>query len=989
LSYPISKQSVDVAAGPTLDPLTRREVLLSALVSLLLAAIVLWEPIIHLSTHTFGPWDWLPHSSSLLRTTPDSPCVNTLVTDPVREMLPWTVFGARELAAGRLPLWNPHNATGAPLFANYQSAFLSPFQLPFFVLPLKFAELASALAKLFVAGWLTYLFLRTLALSRIASSLGAAVFAFAGGQMLVSLLPHSGVTAVLPGALLAAEKMLAALESELRGGPRVAGRVWWPVLALSLGVAALAGHPEMLFADVVVVGAWCAARLAACAVRHRDASGSLARCTRTGVALAAAGLVGLALATPQVIAFLEYFAHSDVARQRTLHAALGIDRANWPLQVFPDLAGSPVGDASISGNLPAPNYEVCNLFYVGALPLFLALSAVALGVLRTRMALFAALACVATVRIGSFNLLDPLVSTGLFPLLQPYVVWQISIAVLAAWAVDRLVGASRATQLAWLLAAAAFIVAFRWFASRYIDGQAAEAEIEPAVWSSRVAVHITSFSAWFALGAAALGVTAMVRDARARSAAALVALAAHVAATGLALAPYVPTVEDRFVLPSTPALEEFRRLTDSERVLFLGRDAPNAEANCALGISLLTSYDGVGLADVQRLASQCFGALSSESVTLRASRRALDLFGVRFVSTPYDWVAIDTEMGSHSTAPGRVTPYLGLAERAAPNRSTTQLEIGAAGVSQVFVPERDGLSALVLHVVSTPASDANRIELALHAAPEGPELARLDVGVNELRVIAASRRECVLRFDPIEHSAGQAFVLDIRCPASTGARPVLRRLPSAVIGGEDETDPRSVDRPGRGWSLSAGDQPAAGRVVIDLAYGRDFAPRASFGAQRLHEVVGSLGSAWIVGDAAFASDHEDAWTHVIDPSFDPRRSVVLEGGPRITASDGVSPKSTLTALERTPTALRFHAACAAPSYLVLAQPNYPGWRARVDGRDVPLRAANYCFCAVELPAGESEIDVDYEPRWLWPSLAVACADLLLLIAVLVRELRRV
>jgi uncharacterized membrane protein YfhO len=73
---------------------------------------------------------------------------------------------------------------------------------------------------------------------------------------------------------------------------------------------------------------------------------------------------------------------------------------------------------------------------------------------------------------------------------------------------------------------------------------------------------------------------------------------------------------------------------------------------------------------------------------------------------------------------------------------------------------------------------------------------------------------------------------------------------------------------------------------------------------------------------------------------------------------------------------------------VLAQPNYPGWRARVNGRDAPLLAANYCFCAVRLPAGEPEIDVAYEPRWLWPSLAVACADLVLLIAVLVRELRR-
>jgi hypothetical protein len=152
-----------------------------------------------------------------------------------------------------------------------------------------------------------------------------------------------------------------------------------------------------------------------------------------------------------------------------------------------------------------------------------------------------------------------------------------------------------------------------------------------------------------------------------------------------------------------------------------------------------------------------------------------------------------------------------LAERAAPNRSTTQIEIGAAGVAQAVRARTRRALALVLHTVSTPASDANRVELRLHAAPEGPDLARLDINVNELRVIAASRRECVLRFDPIEHSAGRSFVLEVRCPAPTDARPVLRRLPNAVIGGEDDTDARSVDRP-----AAAGDsRPVKSRRLVE------------------------------------------------------------------------------------------------------------------------------------------------------------------------------
>ncbi len=59
---------------------------------------------------------------------------------------------------------------------------------------------------------------------------------------------------------------------------------------------------------------------------------------------------------------------------------------------------------------------------------------------------------------------------------------------------------------------------------------------------------------------------------------------------------------------------------------------------------------------------------------------------------------------------------------------------------------------------------------------------------------------------------------------------------------------------------------------------------------------------------------------------------------------------------------------AAPGWLFVAETWYPGWRAWVDGRSVPLLRAEYLFRAVPLPAGAHEVTLRYAPWW-WPGVA--------------------
>jgi len=48
-------------------------------------------------------------------------------------------------------------------------------------------------------------------------------------------------------------------------------------------------------------------------------------------------------------------------------------------------------------------------------------------------------------------------------------------------------------------------------------------------------------------------------------------------------------------------------------------------------------------------------------------------------------------------------------------------------------------------------------------------------------------------------------------------------------------------------------------------------------------------------------------------------------------------------------------------YLVLSDTWVPGWKATLDGRDVPVIRADFAFRAVKVPPGEHEVRMDYRP----------------------------
>jgi Bacterial membrane protein YfhO len=157
--------------------------------------------------------------------------------------------------------------------------------------------------------------------------------------------------------------------------------------------------------------------------------------------------------------------------------------------------------------------------------------------------------------------------------------------------------------------------------------------------------------------------------------------------------------------------------------------------------------------------------------------------------------------------------------------------------------------------------------------------------------------------------------------------------------------------------------PFAGRAGSAYVYRVESAARVRFVAAARH-----------MGDA-------DAAKRLLDPAFDPSREVLVQDGPASLhpAIDAAAPAPqgglpARTEIVREDAAvLDIEADAPADGFLLLADTFYPGWRAEVDGRSVPVYRANLSVRTIELPKGTHKIRFTYEAPGLARGLQISIA----------------
>jgi hypothetical protein len=138
----------------------------------------------------------------------------------------------------------------------------------------------------------------------------------------------------------------------------------------------------------------------------------------------------------------------------------------------------------------------------------------------------------------------------------------------------------------------------------------------------------------------------------------------------------------------------------------------------------------------------------------------------------------------------------------------------------------------------------------------------------------------------------------------------------------------------------------------------------------------------LIYDTALVPDGEAAFSAIHALGFDPASMVVIEELPdTLPAVTGGPPpgERNLYYLGYAPEAYTIVAVTPGPAWVVFSEVFYPGWRAAVNGDEVPIWRANFAFRAVYLDApGTHIIDMRFEPLSCRIGVLITVATALLL-----------
>jgi hypothetical protein len=490
---------------------------------------------------------------------------NLVLSDASCHIDPWCDDAARRLARGELPLWNPHQFAGAPLFANAECALAFPPNLLRLALPPGAAALPIAFVLVLAAGLFTSLLARRVGLGFWPAALAGIAFSLAPWLHVNLLLPLSSVAALLPMSAWAADVLAESPSRRAAAG-----------LAGALALQQLGGHPETALHCAGFTTVWFLFRSwPALRDRARRAAAS-----RGLVLFGLAGVVALLVAGVQLVPFVEYLRESATWRSRS---------ASPPNASFPALIGWQLVTLFVPDAFGHPMRETFwGKFAWTSLVLYAGIPTIALAILgawrggarRTARFLLAvaAVAGVVALRIpGVVDVVAAIPVLGVANNARLTSIVQFAVALAAGIGLDALLRATpderRGLRRAAVVVALALVLAC---------GASLALVVAPLREHGGLAAIGSSLGAFAALAAGFAALPFL------RPGVAAVAACALVAADLLAFAlPLHPALEPALRYPTTPAIEFLRSRPEPFRIAGLGR---------ALHPNLATEY---GIDDVR------------------------------------------------------------------------------------------------------------------------------------------------------------------------------------------------------------------------------------------------------------------------------------------------------------------------------------------------------------------------------------------------------
>jgi hypothetical protein len=143
----------------------------------------------------------------------------------------------------------------------------------------------------------------------------------------------------------------------------------------------------------------------------------------------------------------------------------------------------------------------------------------------------------------------------------------------------------------------------------------------------------------------------------------------------------------------------------------------------------------------------------------------------------------------------------------------------------------------------------------------------------------------------------------------------------------------------------------------------------------------ALPRAWMVYETVSAGIADDAFDLLRWNEFDPTSQVILTdvdgvGFPAAVEPE-IPPEVKINSLPGGE--LEISVNTETPGFLVMSEWAFPGWKATLDGRILPLLTADYALLALPVPSGQHEMIISYEAPEVYMGLLLSLSILLVVV----------
>jgi hypothetical protein len=134
-----------------------------------------------------------------------------------------------------------------------------------------------------------------------------------------------------------------------------------------------------------------------------------------------------------------------------------------------------------------------------------------------------------------------------------------------------------------------------------------------------------------------------------------------------------------------------------------------------------------------------------------------------------------------------------------------------------------------------------------------------------------------------------------------------------------------------------------------------------YGAVNLHQLIDPRPFALMIYSSVEAASDEGARTILADSNFDPRRTVILQKRVEIPTAEDRAAEGSITVISFKPESFTMEVDTTNDGILSIANVDYPGWKATLDGQPTDILRAYGALQAVVVPTGQHTVQLTFDP----------------------------